>query len=277
MTRAEALAKATLRLKNAGVETPALDAKLLLLGTESIESSSLIASPETPLESQEKFDSAIARRCLREPVSKILGRRDFWKHRFIVNRDVLDPRPDTELLVETALNLATEYPPKRILDMGTGSGCILLSLLSELPDTTGIGTDVSVAALAVAKRNATALQLADRVDFMISDWVSALDETFNLVVSNPPYISSTEDVTLLPEVIDWDPEAALFAGMDGLQAYRKIANGLSAVLKPDGTALFEIGFGQATSVKAIFESAGFSRISSRFDMGGIERCLIVQQ
>lgn len=276
MTRAEALAKATVRLKNVGVETPGLDAKIILLATESIDSASLIAAPETPLESQEKFDSAIARRCLREPVSKILGHRDFWKHRFIVNSDVLDPRPDTELLVETALIEASGNQPERVLDMGTGSGCILLSLLSELPGITGVGTDISDAALEVAQQNAEALQLNDRVHFMISDWFSGLDETFNLVVSNPPYISTTENVTLSPEVIDWDPEVALFAGMDGLQAYRKIASGLSTVLKPDGTALFEIGFGQANSVKAIFERAGFKRISSRFDMGGIERCLIVQ-
>ena len=276
MTRAEALANATSRLNAAGVETPALDAKFLLLGVESIESSSLIADPDVPLKAQAEFDSAVDRRCQREPVSKILGFRDFWNHRFIVNRNVLDPRPDTELLIETALAETAGNTPRRILDLGTGSGCILLSLLSELPNTTGIGVDTSSAALEVAKSNAKALDLAGRAEFILSDWFSALDETFTLVVSNPPYISTTENVTLSPEVIDWDPEAALFAGMDGLQAYRKIANGLSAVLEPDGTALFEIGFGQGASVRAIFEEAGFRRISSRLDMRGIERCLIVQ-
>jgi len=225
---------------------------------------------------QAQFDSAIDRRCLREPVSKILGYRDFWKHRFIVNANVLDPRPDTELLIETALAETTKNRPRRILDMGTGSGCILLSLLSEIRDSKGTGIDLSAAALEVANRNADALTLSDRVDFIVSDWFSALDETFNLVVSNPPYISTTENVTLSPEVIDWDPKAALFAGMDGLQAYRKIASGLAAVLKPDGTALFEIGFGQAASVTAIFKEAGFRRVSSRLDMRGIERCLIVR-
>ena len=276
MTRAEGLALATSRLKDAGVETPSLDAKLLLLATESIESSSLIADPDAPLTAQKAFDSAIERRCHREPVSKILGYRDFWTHRFIVSPDVLDPRPDTELLIETALTETAQNTPNRILDLGTGSGCILLSLLSEIPGARGVGTDLSDAALDIANRNAERLKLSDRVDFLISDWFSALDETFPLVVSNPPYISTTENVTLSPEVIDWDPEAALFAGMDGLQAYRKIANGLSAVLKPDGAALFEIGFGQAASVTAIFKEAGFRRISSRFDMRGIERCLIVR-
>jgi len=276
MTRAEALAAGTARLGAAGIDTPALDAKCLLLGVESITSESLIASPEMPLQASDKFDSAIKRRCQREPVSKILGYRDFWTHRFIVTPDVLDPRPDTELLVESALSQVGQHPPDKILDLGTGSGCILLSLLTELPSTVGVGSDTSVAALEVAKSNAEALGLAGRAEFIVSDWFSALDETFNLVVSNPPYISTTENVTLSPEVINWDPEAALFAGMDGLQAYREIANGLSAVLKPDGAALFEIGFGQGASVRAIFEESGFRRISSRLDIRGIERCLIVQ-
>ena len=233
-------------------------------------------APDSPINAPEAFDSAIARRCRREPVSKILGFRDFWKHRFIVTKDVLDPRPDTELLVETALNETIGNPPKRILNLGTGSGCILLSLLFEFPSAQGIGSDLSDAALDIAAQNADVLNLGGRVEFISSDWFSALDETFSLVVSNPPYISTTENVTLAPEVIDWDPKAALFAGMDGLQAYRKIADGLSAVLEPDGTALFEIGFGQAASVRAIFEDAGFRRISSRFDLGGIERCVIVR-
>lgn len=277
MTRAEALSSATARLKAADVDTPGLDAKLLLLAVESIESAALMADPDKPMIAQDDFDSAISRRCQREPVSKILGYRDFWTQRFIVTPDVLDPRPDTEVLIESALQVEAVAAPVRILDLGTGSGCILLTLLNEMPLSTGIGVDVSASALEVAERNAKALHLTDRAEFLASDWFSALDETFNLVVSNPPYIPTTENGTLSPEVIDWDPDAALFAGMDGLQAYRKIASGLAAVLEQDGTALFEIGIGQVDPVTAIFKEAGFRRISSRYDLGGIERCLIVQR
>lgn len=277
MTRAEALSAATRRLAAAGVDTPGLDAKILLLALEAIESAELMADPDKPMIARNDFDSVISRRCLREPVSKILGYRDFWTHRFIVTPDVLDPRPDTEVLIESALQIETSRAPTRILDLGTGSGCILLTLLDEIPSSIGVGVDISVAALAIAERNAKAMRLTDRVEFFASDWFSALDGTFNLVVSNPPYISTTESGILSPEVIDWDPGAALFAGMDGLQAYRKIANGLGAVLEQDGTALFEIGIGQVDPVTAIFREAGFSKISSRLDLGGIERCLIVQR
>jgi len=277
MTRAEALAAATTRLKNAGMDTPTTDAKRLLLECESVDPAALIANPDAQMIALDEYDSLISRRCDHEPVSKILGYRDFWKHRFSVTPDVLDPRPDTEVLIEAALEFSTANAPLKVLDLGTGSGCILLSLLSEISNATGIGTDTSTGALVVAKRNADALNLNNRAEFIYSDWFSGLDETFNLVVSNPPYISTTESRTLTPEVLNWDPNAALFAGIDGLQAYREIANGLEAVLQPDGTALFEIGIGQAEAVTTIFEDAGFSRISSRVDLGGIERCLIVQR
>lgn len=277
MTRAEALTNAAQQLEAAGVETPILDAKRLLMGIESIDASALISAPDERLQAKAAFDSAVARRCQREPVSKILGVRSFWTHEFIVTADVLDPRPDTELIVETALSETQGTPPDNILDLGTGSGCILLSLLSELPSARGVGVDTSQAALDVAHRNASVLNLADRTEFICSNWFSGLDGTFNLVVSNPPYISSSESETLAPEVTDWDPAGALFAGMDGLQAYQDIAVGLSAVLEPNGMALFEVGTGQAASVREIFEAAGFRRISSRFDIGGIERCLVVQK
>lgn len=277
MTRGEALAVAQTRLAEAGVETPALDAKLLLLFAESLETAALMADPDAPMAAPKAFEAAIKRRCTREPVSKILGYRDFWAHRFAVSPDVLDPRPDTETLIEAVLEQSPKEGNARILDLGTGSGCILLTLLEEYPAATGIGVDVSQAALAVAKRNAEAMKLTHRAEFLSSDWFMALDETFDLVVSNPPYISTLEKTSLSPEVIDWDPEAALFAGMDGLQAYREIADGLAAVLKPDGTAFFEIGQGQGDAVADLFKNVGFKRISSRFDLGGIERCICVQR
>lgn len=277
MTRSEALAQATVRLAGAGVETPALDAKTLLLAIEDIDAAALIAGGDAAMKAEKDYDSALSRREQREPVSKILGYRDFWSHRFVVTPDVLDPRPDTETLIEAALEIAPKDRPLRILDMGTGSGCILLTLLSELPHASGIGTDISQAALTVAQGNAKALGLKDRADFIVSDWFTALDGTFDLVVSNPPYISETEKQTLSPEVRDWDPGAALFAGMDGLQAYRKIVNGLATVLGQDGTALLEIGIGQRASVTDLLEHVGFSAVFCRRDLGGIDRCLIVQR
>lgn len=277
MTRSEALMHATARLAEAQVETPALDAKRLLLDVEKLDAAALTASPDAPMTAIEAYDSLVSRRCQREPVSKILGYRDFWKHRFIVSEDVLDPRPDTETLIEAALDIAVRDRPIRIVDLGTGSGCILLTLLDELPNATGVGVDISETALAVAKCNAEALGLEHRAEFIVSDWFSALDETFDLVVSNPPYISTTEKDGLAPEVSIWDPEAALFAGMDGLQAYRKIASGLATVLKPNGTALLEIGFGQGQPVTDLIESAGFRRVSSHCDLGGVERCLVMRR
>ncbi len=277
MTRAEALKLAQKRLIEAGVETPPLDAKLLLLNAESIDGAALMANPDAEMMALEAFDSAITRRCAREPVSKILGYRDFWSHRFAVNSDVLDPRPDTETLIETVLEFREQHTGSRIADLGTGSGCILLTLLSELPNANGIGVDISEPSIKTANFNAKVMKLDHRVNFITSDWFTALDGGFNLVVSNPPYIPLLESDSLSPEVRNWDPEIALFAGMDGLQAYREIADGLAAVLTPDGMAVLELGHGQADSVAALFKNAGFNRISSRRDLGGIERCIVVQR
>lgn len=277
MTRREAFTQGAARLSAVGIETPSLDAKTLLLAIEDIDASALIADGETAMRDEKGYDSALSRREKREPVSKILGYRDFWQHRFAVTADVLDPRPDTETLIEAALQSTPRDRQVRILDLGTGSGCILLTLLDEIPNATGVGIDISPAALRVAKRNAEALNLSDRAHFLVADWFAGLDETFTLVVSNPPYISTEEASTLSPEVRDWDPEAALFAGMDGLQAYRKIADGLAHVLDHDGTALLEIGIGQAPPVSDLLRQAGFRDIDSRRDLGGIERCLIVRR
>lgn len=253
------------------------DARALLLWVEGIDGTDLIASPETPLSHESSYESAILRRVEREPVSKIIGSRRFWKHSFRVTPDVLDPRPDTETLIMAALEAAADLDRARILDLGTGSGCILLSLLADLPGATGLGTDVSEPTLAVAKDNADALNLSKRAHFLQSDWFTGVDDTFNLVVCNPPYISETEKAALSPEVSRWDPEAALFAGMDGLQAYRQILDGLGAVLEKPGFAILEIGADQAPSVREICREAGFGEISSRFDLGGHERCLIIRQ
>lgn len=276
-TRQSAFRNAAHRLESASVETPVRDARDLLLWVENIDNTALISQPEHPLDNPGDFEAAIARRMAREPVSKIIGARRFWKHTFIVTPDVLDPRPDTETLVAAALEAAADYEAPRILDLGTGTGCILLSLLADLPGATGLGTDASDKALAVAKRNAEALNLCSRAKFLRSDWFEKLDGTFDLVVCNPPYIAETEKAELSPEVSRWDPEAALFGGMDGLQAYRRILSGLPAVIRKSGMAFLEIGAGQSASVRELCREAGFEDISSQKDLGGHERCMILRQ
>ena len=273
--RASALAGATARLRTAGIAEPRRDAERLLLHAEGIERAALIASPHEPLAEPQTFAHWVDRRARREPVSRITGLRAFWKHDFIVTDAVLDPRPDTETLVETALRHFHPRPGARMLDLGTGSGCILLSLLHERPSAGGIGTDVSGDALQVAKRNARRLHLADRALFVQADWCEGLDGTFDLVVSNPPYIPEAERVTLEPEVSGWDPHGALFAGVDGLQAYRRIARGLDTVLAPSGTAVLEFGAGQSRAVSTIFREAGFEALELVADIDGRDRCLVV--
>lgn len=245
------------RLREAGVEQPELDARRLAEWSAS----------------EAAFDKAIRRRLDREPVSRIVGLRAFWKDEFVVTPEVLDPRPDTEAVVEAGL----EAPFADVLDLGTGSGCILLSLLRERTEAEGLGTDASEAALAVAKGNAERLGLADRTKFERADWTAGLDAGFDLVVSNPPYISETERQTLQPEVARWDPEAALFAGVDGLRAYRSILVGIAAVLRPQGRLILEVGAGQAASVAGLCRAAGFEDIGYRQDLAGHDRCIVARR
>jgi release factor glutamine methyltransferase len=200
-------------------------------------------------------------------VAQLLGYRDFWKHRFIVTPDVLDPRPDTEALVAEALR----RPFARVLDLGTGTGAILLSLLAERPAATGLGTDLSEAALTVARRNAAALRLADRADFAPADWFAGVAGQFDLIVSNPPYIAAAEMAGLAPEVRDWEPHLALTPGGDGLDAYRAIARGAGAHLAPGGRLVVEIGAAQGAAVAAIMAGAGLGPVRVLPDLDGRDR------
>ena len=213
------------------------------------------------------FQTLVAQRAAHRPVAKIIGKRAFWKHDFIVTDATLDPRPDTETLVAAALR----EPFAKMLDLGTGTGCILLSCLAERPGAHGTGTDFSRDALQVAAANATALQLTPRATFLQSDWFSAVEGRFDLIVSNPPYISADEMPQLSPEVRDWDPHLALSPGGDGLDAFRRIAAGAGARLMSGGRLLLEIGPTQAPVVLALLERAGLQDLTVLPDLDGRNR------
>ncbi|MCX7288742.1 MAG: peptide chain release factor N(5)-glutamine methyltransferase, partial [Rhodobacterales bacterium] len=209
----------------------------------------------------------IAARVARQPVAQIIGQRLFWGLPFRVTRDTLDPRPETETLVAEALS----RPFHRILDLGTGTGCILLSCLAGMPAAQGVGVDFSAAALLVAQENAQVLGLDARARFLASDWFSAVVGAFDLIVSNPPYIASHEMAALAPEVRDWEPHLALTPGGDGLDAYRTLATGAGAHLVPGGRILVEIGPAQGRAVSGFFTLAGLEAVQILSDMDGRDR------
>lgn len=279
----EALTVAAERLIAAGL-SPAdarRDARLLVAEAAEALPQTVFAYPERPLaaEARERWQAFIARRAAREPVSRILGRRGFWDLEFLVTPAVLDPRPDSETLVEAALTL---YPDESaaldVLDLGTGSGCLLLALLGARPAARGLGTDASDEALAVAQENARRNGLDSRSEFRRGDWAEGLaDSSFDLVICNPPYIGGEERPALAPEVRAYDPAGALFAGEEGIACYRAVAPQAARVLRPGGWLVFELGQGQAGSVKQIVCAAGFEGISTRQDLGGHDRALLARR
>jgi release factor glutamine methyltransferase len=274
-----ALEAAVRRLHAAGIDTARLDARLLLGDVLQAETAELVAHPERLLAApeSERFSELIERRCRHQPVSQLLARREFWGLTFRVTADTLIPRPETETVVEAALaGIPDRASATRILDLGTGTGCLLLALLHELPQASGIGIDRSHAALAVARANATALGLAARAEFRHGNWTEGLVERFDLIVSNPPYIATPELGQLTPEVARHEPHLALHGGTDGLDCYRAIARGLSGCLRPAGRLLLEIGANQGDSVAAIFAAAGFVCSARHNDLAGLPRCLILQ-
>lgn len=266
-TARAALAAATARLAAAGIPDPARDARLLVAHALGIPADRLTLHLDRPLGPDDALDRLLAARCARQPVAQLLGWRDFWKHRFIVTPDVLDPRPETETLVAAALRA----PFARVLDLGTGSGAILLSLLAERPGARGLGTDLSDPALAVARRNAAALDLSGRAAFARADWFDGVAGRFDLIVSNPPYIAAAEMPALAPEVRDWEPPLALTPGGDGLDAYRAIAAGAPAHLAPGGRLMVEIGPSQGAAVAALMAGAGLTGIAVLPDLDGRDR------
>ncbi len=272
------LAGAATRLREAGIATARLDARLLLSAALGESAERLVGWPERVLSVPEEraFADLVARRSAREPVAQILGHREFWSLPFRTTRDTLTPRPDSETVVEAALELLPDRDAGiRILDLGTGSGCLLLALLHEYPNASGVGTDLSPAALRVAAGNAVTLALADRAAFAATTWDAGLAGSFELIVSNPPYIRTAELDGLDPEVRLYEPHLALDGGADGLVVYRAIAPRLRERLALNGAGIVEIGAGQAAEVEQIMRDAGLRVLGRRADLAGVDRCILV--
>jgi release factor glutamine methyltransferase len=269
MRASDLLRLAIPRLQAAGVEDVARDARALMSHALGIAPDRLtLHLPDDMSEPQiQAYETALLARIARQPVAQITGRRLFWGLSFRVSRETLDPRPETEVLVAEALS----RPFLKVLDLGTGTGCILLSCLKGMPMARGVGVDFSNAALEVATGNASDLGLLTRVKFLQSDWFSAVTGAFDLIVANPPYIAAAEMAGLAPEVRDWEPHLALTPGGDGLDAYRAIARGAGARLMPGGRLLVEIGPTQGQAVAALFTAAGLEGTRILPDMDGRDR------
>lgn len=223
------------------------------------------------------FGSLLERRLNHEPVAQILGEKHFWRDKFVVTRDVLTPRADSETMIECLLRLQTDHKaPLRVLDLGTGSGCLLLSALREYPNARGVGVDQSEAALKIAAHNAAALELSDRCEFVRSDWCSNVTGAFDVVLSNPPYIPTADIAALDADVRVHEPMAALDGGADGLDCYRRIIKQLVAHVKPGSFLLFEVGMGQADDVAKLGQDAGWKLIEIAADLAGIARVVALQ-
>lgn len=254
-----------------GIDSPRLDAELLLADTLGLDRVGLYLNFERPLSADElaAFRERVKRRAAREPLAYILGKTEFWSLPLKVSPDVLIPRPDTELLVEEALPRL--IGAVRVLDVGTGSGALAIALAHERPGCTVTAVDLSPAALAVAAENARSNGVAERVEFICADLAALPAGPFELVVANPPYIPGGELATLMPEVRDFEPHLALNGGGDGLDAYRALARQAGAVLAPGGWLLVEVGIGQAPAVRQLFIEAGLSEVFVSQDLAGIER------
>ena len=268
----ELLRAAVARLQAAGAPDPARDARILARWALDLSAVEMAAEPQQGVspEAQARFDRALAAREARRPVSQIIGGREFYGRWFAIDGNVLDPRPESETLVEAALAELPDDRPSRVLDLGVGSGCLLLSVLAERPFTTGVGVDQSLEALAVAEHNAEALGLSARVELRRGDWLQGLEESFNVILCNPPYISEQEYEQLAPEVRRYEPKAALTPGGDGLAAYRAVIARVNEVLSPGGGAFFEVGKGQADAVAALLAAAGCAP-RQLLDLNGVAR------
>jgi release factor glutamine methyltransferase len=275
-TVAACIALAADRLRAAGIEQPRRETRLLLAHALGVDQATIIGYPERPVADRDSFLDLVERRARGAPMAQILGRREFWSLNFRVTPDTLDPRPDSETVVEAALAALADRRGQAIsvLDLGTGTGCLLLAVLSELPLAEGIGLDLSPAAAMVAQGNARGLGLGGRARFLVGDWSAALKGGFDLVLANPPYVPRAEIAQLQREVAQFEPRLALDGGEDGLDAYRRLSDDMSRLLRPGGTAVLEVGFGQWEAVAGLFRGAGLYVAGPGVDLGGVKRCVI---
>jgi len=271
-----------LEFRRGGLDAPELDARIIVGHALGLDHTALAAQSSRMLAADEAGAIAAlsARRLKREPVARLLGRKEFWGLPLKINAETLLPRPETETVVEAALAAVDRDDRRaralRVADLGTGSGALLLALLSELPNAFGVGTDISFAALRCARDNAAALGLSARSSFVACDYGRALRGPVDLLVSNPPYVARADIAGLQAEVRDFDPQRALDGGSDGLDGYRAIASHAPPLLAPDGILVLELGHGQLGPVTSIFAPAGLAPVASRYDLAGIARALVMR-
>ncbi|MDB2415008.1 peptide chain release factor N(5)-glutamine methyltransferase [Rickettsiales bacterium] len=265
-------------LNKASITSYAIDAELILMHVLDISRERIIGYPETEISDDKKneFEEMLRRRINREPISHIIGKREFWGMEFKVTNKTLDPRPDSETIIEAVLdNIKDRNKDLKILDLGTGTGCLLLSVLSEYKNAQGVGIDISYDAIKVANYNSIKLGLAKRVGFVVGMWAEAIDCNFDVIISNPPYIRCNDIEHLQAEVSKYEPISALDGGEDGFSCYRQIAPYIRKMLNPAGIAVIEHGIGQESEITKILVNSGFESVNYRSDLSGISRCIIV--
>ncbi|HEV2550291.1 MAG TPA: peptide chain release factor N(5)-glutamine methyltransferase [Stellaceae bacterium] len=268
---------ATARLAAVGIEESRREARLVLALALGVEAATVLGYPERLLDAAAaaRFEALVRRREAREPFSRLAGKRGFWTLELALSPETLDPRPDSETLIRAMLDrFSDRESPLSVLDLGTGSGCLLLAALSEYPNASGIGVDCLPGAVEAARRNAAALGLAPRAQFVVDHWAASLVTTVDAILANPPYISSDLIERLAPEVARFEPRAALDGGGDGLEAYRELAPPLSRLLKVSGCAFIELGAGQGAAVAGIMARQRLTLTGMVRDLGGIERCAV---
>ena len=255
---------------------PRLEARLLLARATGITPEMLVSELDGVAEIT-RYEKLLLRREAREPLALILGHREFWSMEFAVSDATLVPRPESEALIEAACAAYPDgaHPPRRILDLGTGTGCLLLAALAEFPSAFGVGVDISPAAVSIARRNAAMLGFGSRTAFVVADWASAMSARFDLVIANPPYIATAQIPGLMPEVGSYEPRRALDGGIDGLDAYRVLVPALPALLAEAAVAVFEIGSGQAAAVAALAADTGLTTSLSP-DLAGTPRAIVLR-
>ena len=263
------LSGVTLKLSISEIDNAARDARILVAHALGIPKSQLALNTNVnvPEETRSSLEKLISRRINREPIAKILGKRQFWGRTFFINEDVLDPRGDTETLIDYVI----DRPVRSVLDLGTGSGVIAISLACEWKEVHVVATDISEAALFVAQKNAKYFDVQDKIDFLKSDWFEAIEGKFDLIISNPPYIGLSEIFEISQEVLNYDPHLALFAGCYGLDAYERIIPHVTKFLRPGGIVVLEIGASQSDSVKTLMNSSGLSEVKTLKDLAGKDR------